>query len=134
MIPFKNHIRGFSLIEVIIAIFMVAIAVLGVLGSQASFLLRTAATADDIRVTLAAKNFLYEHTGSLVGEKEEPLALPRGTMKYSVTNLSKKESFKNCHDLYLEQVTVSWSSSRGPQEKVLSRISYRPQKEKRQPS
>jgi len=106
---------------------MVSIAIIGALGSQATFLVRSSATANDIRVTIALKNFLYTQSAKVAteGKQQQEIDLPKGTMEYTITSLKKAPAFKDIKDLYLEQVV--WKASTGNLEKKLSRLIYRPQ-------
>lgn len=128
MIVFKSRVKsGFSLIDVIVALLMTSMAILAILGMQGTMIKSTVRTADEVRVTIALKDFFVDIDKQLLlGETpkaERTLEIPAGKLTYTRKPATAKSLEKIKH-LYLEQVTAEWQELGKEQKKTMVRLVY----------
>jgi Tfp pilus assembly protein PilV len=134
MIVFKNRVNlqpclcnGFSLIEVIVALLMTSIAIIGVLGLQTNMLTSTVRSSNTARVTVAIKDVFVDVDKQLMAgstpKAETIMQLPAGTIKYT-RHAATAQTLKNIKNLYHEQVTATWQELGKTVSRTMVRLLY----------
>jgi len=118
MIVFKSK-KGFTLVEVLIALAIVGMALTPLLLNQSSLALRVAENTRKIKQLLAAENFMVT---SFIGFEKDPqkkknvkkIEEPETQLSYNISKPSDKIK-KEFKDIYTTNVTIEWKQ----QEKTL---------------
>ncbi len=115
MTNFKNHknAAGFTLIEVVIAIALVAFVTVALLNLQGGLLKNTYRARDALRRIMLLVTFLHDqHKLILEGKepvKEKSIDEPVTRFKYAAKRPAQGSPLGKIEDLVIEQVTAEWT-------------------------
>ncbi len=112
MINFKNNSNGFTLTEVLIALFVIGTALSPILILQGRSVLSTGVASNSWSRFIAAYQFLIDHAFVPSEKKEKSankkLTAPLAALRYEERDIPEASALKKIPRLALEQVTVDW--------------------------
>ena len=137
MIHFKNHKSGFTLIEVMLALMIVAFALTPVFSLLTTVMQRVRSSAVKYSWIVMAKNVLYE-----AHQKQDPTAQTfslekqeidfDGMLTYSLEKeVNQKSSLKGLQGLHPEKVVISWTElGQKKRQQLVSFVYKKPEQKK----
>ena len=133
MIHSKNH-SGFTLIEVLLALSIMAMILSPILISQSSIIFSVGYFKDQLQRTFLAKNYLavaHRHTSE--NKKIGPLTIenPPTTLSYSLDKTSGSIA-KQFKDIYRETVHIEWTENTIKRHDTLISFIFKPEKKTEQ--
>ena len=137
MIRSKNHSCGFTLVEVMLAMMIMALVLPPIFSIFGTVLQRVNKSSRRYDLTLLCKNFLYE-----ARQKQEPdaqeFSLEKketafdGALTYSLEKgVSQASSLKSLQGLHREVVTISWQENDQKKEDQLIAFVYKKPEQKK---
>ncbi len=132
MIHSKNR-PGFSLIEVLITIAMIAIILTPLFILQGSVLQSVAYVSKRIQRIFFAKQFLYEARKQMPEDAhqynlEKKIEDPETQLKYELGPVDKKSSLHELKGMHIEKVMMKWQEERRQSSEIIVNLVYKPEK------
>ena len=135
MIHFKNN-DGFTLIEVLLALSLMAMILTPILISESSIMLSVGTFTGQFQRIIAAKNYLiHAHKNTLEDKKTGPSSIdnPPTTLTYKQDKASGAIT-KKFKDIYRETVRIEWTEGTNKRQDLLVSFVFKPEKNPEQKS
>lgn len=136
MIHFKNHKRGFTLLEVMAAMIVAALILGPIFNLFSGTMNRIRNASRKLDRIVMGKTFLYEthlaqkKTKSNETGIEKKIDDPESTMRYEIMPVSERSSLAGIEGLQREEILISWSDVHGDHTDTLVAFVYKRPKSK----
>ncbi|MDR3550557.1 MAG: prepilin-type N-terminal cleavage/methylation domain-containing protein [Candidatus Babeliales bacterium] len=130
MIRSKNNFSGFTLIEAMLSVTVLAILATPLFITQGSVLQAVASYSLHLQRIFYAQNFLYEARNKAADAQKFTLAKkfdnPAMNVKYEVAAIGKKSYLKKIENLVAERLTIEWDQMGQKKKDVMISYLYKP--------
>lgn len=128
MIHFKNN-SGFTLLEVLVAVMIVAMIMGPLFLWQTSVMSRTYQASGELQKLFIARNFLVTHHVQLAAQqtavKKETHKDPAMVLTYELKKIPDSSPLRSFKNVVLESVTYNWSDGKNSTTRRLVSCAYR---------
>lgn len=136
MIPFKNKLSGFTLVEVLLALAIIGIVLTPIFLIQQVVLRNSSSSARLFSRLIQAKDFLVDQQFENVQETQEvnaehKIANPPTTLIFNSKKIPENSALKKIKHVMIDSVTMQWTDERNKkrQEKLVT-FSFKPEEAK----
>lgn len=132
----QNHnTPGFTLMEVMLAIFMVGVLLSALLALQGKIFDGIATYSSRMNRVFLLKNRLFEVAldrakGETKVAPEKKIDEPATVIRYESKKPSQESSLKKFNDIMIERVTAEWDEWKTKRQEVMITFLYKPEKKK----